>query len=283
MKTIALSKMQAATIALQMLITCIPVTLKGQHSAGTLAERTLARPDVRWIHRRTADANVYVLSGSAPAGMLTHLASESQRAIEANVQWLGERSSRGRLNLFFVGSRDEMRAFTGTRSGGWSVVAEGTAFLVASDSISPALRHEVMHLLSWRLWGTPGGVWMSEGVATAAVGGCRDWTLDEIAAALYHDRQLATIAEMRRRFRNGGTQGAIHYLSAGSLVEFIDRTWGRVKLRQLWQSGGMGGAERVLGITPLTLEQRWRSHVAEQAAPEQWNVMRRQVAALGCE
>lgn len=283
MKTIALSKMQAAAIALQTLITCLPVIVEGQRAPATLADRTLSRPDVRWIYRRTADANVYVLSSSAAAPMLPLLASESQRAIEANLQWLGERSSKGRLNLFFVGSRDEMRPFTGTGSGGWSVVSEGTAFLVASDSINPAIRHEVMHLLSWRLWGTPGGVWMSEGAATAAVGGCRDWTLDEIAAALYRDRQLATISEMRRRFRNGGTQGAVHYLSAGSLVEFIDRTWGRVKLRELWQSGGMGGAERVLGVTPLTLEQRWRSHVAEQTAPEQWNAMRRQVAALGCE
>lgn len=283
MKTIALSKMQLAATALQTLIACIPIIVEAQRTPATLAERTLARADVRWIYRRTADANVYVLSGSAPAGMLTYLAAESQRAIDANVQWLGERSFRGRLNLFFVGSRDEMRTFTGTRSGGWSVVSEATAFLVAGDSIGPALRHEVMHLLSWRLWGTPGGVWMSEGVATAAVGGCRDWTLDAIAAALYRDRQLATISEMRRRFRNGGTQGTIHYLSAGSLVEFIDRTWGRDKVRQLWQSGGMGAAERVLGVTPLTLEQRWRSHVAQQAGEVSWGVIRRSVAALGCE
>ena len=283
MKTISLSKMQAAGIALQTLIACLPIVVEAQRAPITLAGRTLARSDVRWIYRRTPDANVYVLSGSAAASLLPFLASESQRAIESNLQWLGERSSKTRLNLFFVGSRDEMRPFTGTRSGGWSVVAEGTAFLVASDSINPAIRHEVMHLLSWRLWGTPGGVWMSEGVATAAVGGCRDWTLDEIAAALYRDRQLATISEMRRRFRNGGTQGAIHYLSAGSLVEFIDRTWGRDKLRQLWQSGGMGGAERVLGVTPLTLEQRWRSHVAEQAGAVSWGVIRRRVATLGCE
>ena len=283
MKTIALSKMQTAAIALQTLIFCLPIEVEAQRTAGTLADRTLARPEARWIHRRTADANVYVLAGSAAAPLLTFLASESQRSIEDNLKWLGERSARGRVNLFFVGSRDEMRTFTGTRSGGWSVVAEGTAFLVASDSIKPAIRHEAMHLLSWRLWGAPGGVWMSEGVATAAVEGCRDWTLDEIAAALYRDRQLATISEMRRRFRYGGTQGTIHYLSAGSLVEFIDRTWGRDKVRQLWQSGGMGGAEKLLGVTPLTLEQRWRSHVAQQTAPVIWSVIRRDVASLGCE
>lgn len=275
--------MQVAAIALQTLIVGSPVAVEAQRAPATLAQRTLDRSDVRWVHRRTADANVYVLAGSVPATMLTHLAGESQRAIEANLQWLGERGSNGRLNLFFVGSRDEMRPFTGTRSGGWSVVAEGTAFLVASDSVNPALRHEIMHLLSWRLWGIPGGVWMSEGIATAAVGGCRDWTLNEIAAALYRDRQLATIPEMRRRFRNGGTQGAIHYLSAGSLIEFIASMWGRDRLRELWRSGGMAGAERVLGITPLALEQRWRAHVARLTSGVRWRTIQREVAALGCE
>ena len=167
----------------------------------SVAERALTRPGVRWVERRTTNADIYVLNGSAAEPMLSRIASDSERAIRENIAWLGERNSRGRLKLFFVGSREEMRPFTGTRSGGWSIVAEGTAFFVANDSVSPAIRHETMHLLSWRLWGTPGGVWMSEGLATAAAGRCNAWTIDDIAAALYRDRQLVTIAAMRRRFR----------------------------------------------------------------------------------
>lgn len=254
-----------------------------QAPAMSLADRTLSRPGVRWIHQRTRDADVYVLAGSASAPMLTVLATASQRAVESNLRWLGERTARGRLSLFFVGSRDEMSPFTGTRSGGWSVVAEGTAFLVGNDSTAPAVIHEVMHLLSWRLWGTPGGMWMSEGVATAAVGSCGDWDVDEIAAALYRDRQLPTIAEMRRRFRTGGTQGSAYYISAGSLVSFIDNGWGRNRLRRLWQSGGMAAAGEILGNTTLSVEQRWRSHLASIDPPATWARMSRQIARFGCE
>lgn len=248
-----------------------------------VAERTLENPAGRWIQRRTANANIYVLAGSAAAPLLPRLVPESERAIIGNLQWLGEKRTSRRLNLFFVGSRDEMRPFTGTRSGGWSVVSEGTAFLVANDSVRPALKHEIMHLLSWRHWGTPGGVWLQEGVATAAVRGCHEWTLEEAAASLYREGELATIPDMRRRFKTGGTQGAAHYLSAGSLVTFIDEKWGRDRLRQLWQSGGLASAQSVLGLSTLQLEQRWRTHVVREKAPLRWRDMARQIARAGCE
>lgn len=248
----------------------------------TMAERTLARSDFRWTHRRTANANVYVLRGSAAAPLLNSLADESERAIIDNLEWLGERRTKGRLNLFFVGSRDEQRPFTGTRSAGWSVVAEGTAFLVANDSVKPAIRHEAMHLLSWRLWGSPGGMWLSEGVATASAGRCRDWTIDEIAAALYRTRELATTTTLRRRFRTGGTEGVVHYLSAASLVLYVDETFGRAALKELWQSG-LAGVDRVLGVSALELERRWRAHVAHVEAPERWASIARAINRAGCE
>ena len=249
----------------------------------SLAERTLANPVARWIHRRTPGADVYVLTGSAAQPMLRVIANESERSIRANLEWLREGSAKGRLKLFFVGSREEMRPFTGTRSAGWSVVGEGTAFFVANDSVRPAIRHEVMHLLSWRLWGVPGGMWLSEGVATAAAGRCNAWSIEGIASALYRDRQLATIDEMRRRFRTGGTQGTVHYLSAGSLVTFIDETWGRDRLRELWRSKGMSGAQNVLGVSPLVIEQRWRRRVSGEAPAAPWSVISREVARAGCE
>ena len=248
----------------------------------TVAERTLARSDFRWSHRRTANANVYVLRGSDAAPLLSQLAVKSEQAITENLSWLGERGTKGRLNLFFVGSRDEQRPFTGTRSAGWSIVAEGTAFLVANDSVRPAIRHEVMHLLSWRLWGSPGGMWLSEGVATASAGRCRDWTIDEIAAALYRQRELATAATLRRRFRTGGTEGTVHYISAASLVMYIDATFGRAKLRELWSSG-LAGVDQVLGISALELERRWRAQTATVDSPVRWSSIAREINRAGCE
>lgn len=262
------------------LLSVAPAPATGQ---GSVADRALNDARAQWLQRKGVHADIYVLAGSAAARSMPWIVSDAERAIAANLEWLGERDPKGRLKLFFVGSRDEMRPFTGTRAGGWSIVAEGTAFFVANDTVRPPLIHETMHLLSWRLWGMPGGRWLSEGVASLSAGGCRDWTIDQIGAALYHDRLLATIPEMRKQFRTGGIQGAVNYLSAASLVSFIDQTWGRDRLRELWRSGGMGGAQQVLGASPLAIERRWRMRVAGGRAPATWSAMSREIERYGCE
>ena len=69
-----------------------------------------------------------------------------------------------RLHLFFVGSYDEMKTLGYDTHGAWSIPEEGTAFFIGTKEESPALRHESMHLLSWRLWGAPSSFWISEGL-----------------------------------------------------------------------------------------------------------------------
>jgi len=215
--------------------------------------------------------------------MAATFSRDADRAIEANMRWLGERRRGERLRLFFVGSRQEMRPFTGTRAGGWSFVEEGTAFFVASAVVRPAIRHETMHLLSWRHWGTPGGRWLSEGTATFAAGGCGVWTIDEIGSALYKEGRLATISELRRNFTLAGERGAANYLSAASLVSFVDSEFGRVKLREVWSSGGLENARQTLGIGVGALEQRWRRHLSRKSSPQSWKEMSKEIELRGCE
>jgi hypothetical protein len=142
-----------------------------------------------------------------------------------------------------------MRPLTGGATpGGWSVTAEGTAFFVANDSVHPALRHEIMHLLSWRMWRTPGVAWLSEGVASVAGGQCRGWSFDDVAAALDRDHRPVPLDSLGD-FVFAGETGAAYYLESASVVSFIDRTYGRRRLREFWRTGGFGGIERSLGVT----------------------------------
>lgn len=247
------------------------------------ARKALATDSVSWIHRRTANADIYVLANTPVAAMAATLSRDAERAIDANMRWLGERRRGERLRLFFVGSRQEMRPFTGTRAGGWSFVEEGTAFFVASEIVRPAIRHETMHLLSWRHWGTPGGRWLSEGTATFAAGSCGVWTIDQIGAALYKEGRLATISELRRNFTLAGDRGAVNYLSAASLVSFVDSEFGRAKLRELWTSGGLERARQTLGIGVGALEQRWRQHLSRKTSPQSWKEMSKEIELRGCE
>jgi hypothetical protein len=83
----------------------------------------------------------------------------AENAIEANLKWLGAKPTDARVRLFFVKSRLDMRQFVGGTPGGSAIEMEGTAFLVANDSVRPSLRHETMHLLAWRAWGPPAASW----------------------------------------------------------------------------------------------------------------------------
>jgi hypothetical protein len=209
---------------------------------------------------------VYVLAGSPAERLLPTLAADAERAIAANLAWLGEPAARVKLRLFFVGSREQMRPLTG-----------------ANDSVRPALRHELMHLLSWRLWGTPGGVWLSEGVASVAAGSCRGWSFDDVAAALDRAGRLVAFDELRQRFIFAGEAGAARYLQSASVVAYIERVHGRRRLRAFWSTGGFGGSEHSLGVGAAVLEARWRADVARRRTPASWAAMWRVIHAHGCE
>jgi hypothetical protein len=207
-----------------------------------------------------------------------------ERAIAADLDWLGEgkRARELRLHLFFVGSREEMRPVTGGTPGGHAIPEEGTAYFVAMDSVSPPLRHELMHLLSWRLWGTPGGEWLSEGVATAAGGRCNEWSLEETAAALHRANRLVPLETLRRGFVVAGDAGVVHYLQSASIVRYVERVHGRRGVRALWSSG-LRGVQQSLGVDVATLERGWRADLGKRAAPASWATMSAAIRARGCE
>jgi hypothetical protein len=77
--------------------THVPARTSAQDSlAGAPEARgALSLPGHRWIRRRGASADVYVLAGSAAEHRIAGLSDEAERAIAANLRWLGESSARG--------------------------------------------------------------------------------------------------------------------------------------------------------------------------------------------
>jgi hypothetical protein len=271
-----------------MIITTL--TLLGALNAGVDARAQANAPVTaraletgEWRRVRSRHADLYFPPGFALDAAQRDAARRADDAIEANIAWLGEKSPGARLNLFFVRSRDDMRTVIGAPTRGWSEVKQGAAFFVSDSRGSAAFTHETMHLLSWRLWGVPGGAWMSEGLATAANGTCHGWTIAETASALYAARRLPTITALRRSFRTAGTQGVVNYLGAASLIFYIDSTYGRDKLKRLWQNGGLGKAREILGVNVIVLERDWRLAVGSPTPPTAWNSMARDIDREGCE
>ncbi|HEV7388476.1 MAG TPA: hypothetical protein VGN73_07695, partial [Gemmatimonadaceae bacterium] len=171
----------------------------------------------------------------------------------------------------------------GGTPGGSAIEMEGTAFMVANDSVRPALRHETMHLLAWRVWGPPASSWLSEGLATAAVPSCRGLSTEEMAAVLDRARLLVPLDTLRQDFTVAGEEGVVHYYQSASLVRYIDRVYGRDRLRALWAAGGLVNVTGILGIDAQTLERNWRASIARTPAHTSWPALWSEIRAFGCE
>lgn len=172
---------------------------------------------------------------------------------------------------------------TGTTYGGIPFIGEGTVFFAADDSLPPALRHEMMHLISWRAWGPPSTEWLSEGVATLLAGGCGGYSIDEIVATLYRENRLVPLETLWHHFDVHGETGVIYYMQAASLFDFVDRTFGRAKLRAFWPIGAYANIRQRLGIDLPTLEKRWLADVARRKPSDSWAEIWSATKSRGCE
>jgi hypothetical protein len=252
----------------------------GHHMHGPFVQGVLTTPRTRWIGRDTPHAHLHALAGSGADARLPTLGDAVEAARAADLEWLGTSDDGPPLELLFVGTREQMRPFTGGTPGGSAQPDERAALLVAPAAGRPALRHELMHVLSWQRWGTPGGQWLSEGVATAAVGGCHGHSLHAIAAAIIRDGRHVPVAELRRAFVVAGDRGITYYIEAGSLAEYVRERFGRDGLRRLWATG-LRGVQASLGVDQAELERGWRARIA-MVAPAPGTVYG-EVGREGCE
>jgi hypothetical protein len=142
-------------------------------------------------------------------------------------------------------------------------------FLVQNDSVRAHTRHEVMHLVSWRVWRTAGTsppVWLSEGLAVFADGQCQGSTIRAVGRDLLAARPsirahdlLTRLNELWRADRAGT------YVLAGTFVDYLWSSRGRDGVRRLWQRADSLSDVGVLPGTGGALTAEWRAHVGRTA------------------
>ena len=254
-------------------------------------QKALGLPGVSWSSRRTPRAVVYARTGTPVERRLDALAADTERAIAADLAWLRAPAAGFTVYVFLVNSRDEMRTLTGQTFGGNVAIDDGVAYAVANDSIQPALRHEIMHVLSWRLWGPPAGGWLSEGVAMLAAH-CRGYDLPQLITSLSRAGKIVSLEQMRQDFDTqyawrGGEIEGMRFTQAADLLSFIDERYGRERLRAVWSNGALRNIHETLGVDIPALERQWRQHVATIVArtpdPPRWDSLWRSIQAHGCE
>jgi hypothetical protein len=229
------------------------------HGAG-FARQTLARYGFAW---RTAEAegiHLHYLPGSYAAARAPELARDAAAALRHDLALADLPRLSEPMELFLVGSREQMRELTGQGYRGLAISGELTAFFISEPATRPAFRHEIMHAITLMLWGQHRrGSWLAEGVATWAGGGCQGHSVDAVAAGFLRDGTLQPLDSLAARFWE--TDELHGYFTAGSVVGFLVRTHGPGSVRLLWMSVppdeshplGDGGAEK---------EAAWRRYLA---------------------
>jgi hypothetical protein len=164
-------------------------------------------------------------------------------------------------DLFFVGSREDTQRLAGRPIIGFAQQDEPTVVFVYATGYGYAtlLRHELTHLYTFQLWGSPrASQWLVEGVAVWAAGRCQGHSPDELAAGARARGALVPIERLATAFREIGEEVAMP--QAGSIVGFLVRQGGLAALRDLWSREPP--AEHPLGPDGVRLEKVWLDELA---------------------
>lgn len=267
------------------LVACVfrPPTGQPPLERQKLVQRALADTSFRWQHHTTRHFQLYAPADSYAAAHLPALGQSAEEALASNLQVLGSRTySRLPIYLVFVSSRPEMTRVAGHPAGGYAEPGEDSAFFLVTPTASVPLRHELMHVLSFGLWGQPAQpeAWVVEGLGTLAPGRCGPFSLHQLAAAWADEDRLVPLDTLLG-YTYANTDDVVIYAESASFLKFVYERYGPAALRQLWQQS-LAPTAAHLGATPATIEAAWRTRLTMIPAADRhvdWDYVR----TKGCE
>jgi hypothetical protein len=235
-------------------------TDRAEPHGGHSAHRTLSREGYAWRTVEAPGIHLHYLPGGYAAEHAPAMADAAAEALRYDLALAGLPRQSEPVELFLVGSREQMRDVTGWGYRGQAVPGELTAFFIAEPATRPAFRHEIMHALTLMLWGQHRtGTWLAEGVATWAGGGCQGHSVDAIAAGFLRDGTLPRLDSLDARFWE--TDELHGYFTAASAVGFLARTRGHDYVRLLWEMV-MPSEMHPLGLDGAAIEDAWHRHLS---------------------
>ncbi|HEV7992865.1 MAG TPA: hypothetical protein VGP25_13625 [Gemmatimonadaceae bacterium] len=174
-------------------------------------------------------------------------------------------------HVFVTRSRTRFPALLSPESKGLMtrLVGRGEVIiLVQNDSVRAYTRHEVMHLVTWRVWGAAvtGNAWLIEGLATFADGRCQGSTIRAVGRDLLSARSSIRAGDLLTNFLSMyRSDRAATYVLAGTFVDYLWASRGRNGVKRLWR-----GDDSLIDIGVLPglggdLTAGWRAHVARSA------------------
>jgi hypothetical protein len=234
-------------------------------------DSALSNPRFVWDSITAPGFTLYTNRGSYGAERATQYRGEVTVAISHALAMLGESRFGEHLQVFVMGSREDVEAVTGTGWNGWTDPAGRNLAVVAREECRPVFRHEVMHAVSLVLWGNPlvervdpnpppdpdpfgRGGWLREGIAAAAEDVYGKYSYRGMAAQWQAEGTLLPLDSLVNSFYRQDDLAA--YLEAGSLVQYLLERYGSASLREVWREGP-GAFDRVYGRSFTQLEADW--------------------------
>ncbi len=146
-------------------------------------------------------------------------------------------------NAFYVlvvDSRDEMKNFVGIRHKGMTSLENDLLFLVYNQNTRAYIRHELFHLVAFRLWGKPSNRILDEGGAMYADSVCLNYD-DPIIVLnkyLYENNMWFSFQDLKDNFNKCAHENdMIAYLQSELNFKYLYENYGLDKIKDLWKNG----------------------------------------------
>lgn len=225
-----------------------------------LVQRALDDSTFTWTSFESEGVRIYAQPGSFADRHRAMLLRSVATVLNEVLDIIGEPEYDRMLNVFYLDSREQMERIVGSPVTGLANWSASGVFVVLNPQWRSFEKHEIAHVLTMELWGSPHETsrWMIEGIAVYCDGWCREYSVDEIAWHFLSRDELPPLQEL---FDDPRALGEIRggFYSA-SVIGFIRHQYGVETVRSLWLEGPDKLTE-VLGTDIHHIERQWKGYL----------------------
>ena len=226
-----------------------------------LAAYTLKAQGFDWITSTSAHYRLHYLPGSVAQRQIDTLLAQNETYLSSHLAILGAEKYDWIIDVFYFDSRDQIKEIVTKPFRALADAANMTVLAVRNDSDVARDAHEIMHVVSYDLWGgwerRNEEAWLGEGLATYADLPCNGYTMSVLAAHMLKNTDEAVgLDSLALSFRKYPEM--IGYPLMASFVEFVLEQYGRDHFHRLWDEG-YAGIKNVFGKDVAALESEWHA------------------------
>ena len=228
-----------------------------------LAVYTLKAPGFDWITSMSAHYRLHYLPGSVAQRQIDTLLAQNEAYLTSHLAILGAEKYDRMIDVFYFDSRDQIEEIVTKPFRALADAENMTVLAVRNDDDVARDAHEIMHVVSYDLWGgwerRNEEAWLGEGLATYSDVPCNGYKMSELAAHILKNTDKAVgLDSLALSFRQYPEM--IGYPLMASFVEFVLEQYGRDHFRRLWDEG-YSGIKNVFGKDVPVLEAEWHAFV----------------------